>query len=135
MKKSEFMLHAAMFDQRLLGKTCTIIDCDFVVCMSDLCSKYPLIGLHKIQTKEIKCRQFSPSPCLFAQPEAVSKHSVSLWIGYSGIENVQRRATKLIPILSGLSYEERLKKLKLPTLKYRRLRGDMIEVFKILMGI
>ena len=57
--------------------------CDFVVCMSDLCSKCPLIGLHKIQTKEIKCRQFSPSPCLFAQPEAVSKHSVSLWIGYS----------------------------------------------------
>ena len=25
MKKSEFMLHAAMFDQRLLGKTCTLI--------------------------------------------------------------------------------------------------------------
>ena len=25
MKKSEFMLHAAMFDQRLLGKTCTVI--------------------------------------------------------------------------------------------------------------
>ena len=25
MKKSEFMLHAAMFDQRLLNKTCTVI--------------------------------------------------------------------------------------------------------------
>ena len=25
MKKSEFMLHAAMFDQRLLGKTSTVI--------------------------------------------------------------------------------------------------------------
>ena len=25
MKKSEFMLHAAMFDQRLLDKTCTVI--------------------------------------------------------------------------------------------------------------
>ena len=56
---------------------------DFVVWMSDLCSKCPLMGLHKIQTKEIKYRQFSPSPCLFAEPEAVSKHSVSLWIGYS----------------------------------------------------
>ena len=56
---------------------------DYVVWMSDLCSKCPLIGFHKIQTKEIKCRQFSPSPCLFAEPEAVSKHSVSLWIGYS----------------------------------------------------
>jgi len=27
--------------------------------------------------------------------------------------------------------ELHLKQLKLPTLKYRRLRGDMIEVFKI----
>ena len=30
---------------------------------------------------------FSPSPCLFAEPEAVSKHSVSLWIVYSDIYN------------------------------------------------
>ena len=28
------------------------------------------------------------------------------------------------------SYEERLRILNLPTLTYRRLRGDMIEVFK-----
>ena len=62
---------------------------DFVVWMSDLCSKYPLIGFHKIQTKEIKCRQFSPPPCLFAEPEAVSKHSVSLWIGYSDKINLK----------------------------------------------
>ena len=30
-----------------------------------------------------------------------------------------------------LSYTERLKQLQLPTLKYRRLQGDIIEVFKI----
>ena len=48
------------------------------------------------------------------------------------IENVQRRATKQIPGMSDLPYEERLKKLKLPTLAYRRTRGDMIEVYKIL---
>ena len=51
------------------------------------------------------------------------------------IENVQRRATRLIPSLKGLTYVERLKKLQLPTLKYRRLRGDMIEVFKIVSGV
>ena len=48
------------------------------------------------------------------------------------IENVQRRATKLVPNLKNLTYSERLKKLNLPTLKYRRIRGDMINVYKIL---
>ena len=48
------------------------------------------------------------------------------------IENVQRRATKLVLGLAELSYEERLRKLGLPTLKYRRKRGDMIEMYKIL---
>ena len=48
------------------------------------------------------------------------------------LENVQRRATKSIPGLSSLSYEERLHKIKIPTLAYRRIRGDMIETYKIL---
>ena len=47
------------------------------------------------------------------------------------VENVQRRATKYLYGMKGLTYEERLKKLKLPTLSYRRLRGSMIEVYKI----
>jgi len=46
------------------------------------------------------------------------------------IEKVQKRATKLIISLKHLSYSERLKQLKLPTLKYRRLHGDMTEVFQ-----
>jgi hypothetical protein len=48
------------------------------------------------------------------------------------LENVQRRATRYLPALKGLSYIERLRKLHMPTLTYRRARGDMIEVFKIL---
>jgi len=46
------------------------------------------------------------------------------------IENVQIRATKLIDGMSDIEYEERLKILKLPTLRYRRERGDMIEIYK-----
>ena len=34
-----------------------------------------------------------------------------------------------------MEYPDKLKKLKMPTLRYRRLRGDMIETFKIITGI
>jgi hypothetical protein len=37
--------------------------------------------------------------------------------------------------MKDLTYEERLRKLKLPSLRYRRLRGDMIETFKIVTEI
>ena len=50
------------------------------------------------------------------------------------LERIQRRATKMIPELRDLSYEERLKECGLITLETRRLRGDQIEVFKILNG-
>jgi len=51
------------------------------------------------------------------------------------IVRVQKRATKQIKQIRHLSYSERLKKLNLPTLRYRRHRGDMIEVYKILLRI
>ena len=50
------------------------------------------------------------------------------------LEKVQRRATKLVKGLQHLEYDERLLKLGLPTLIYRRKRADMLEVFKILHG-
>ena len=46
------------------------------------------------------------------------------------LENVQDRATKLVDGMKRMNYSERLKKLDLPTLQYRRERGDMIEVWK-----
>ena len=50
------------------------------------------------------------------------------------LEKIQSRATKLIPGLRDLRYEQRLKECGLTTLETRRLRGDKIEVFKILNG-
>ena len=47
------------------------------------------------------------------------------------IERVQMRATKAFCKNKDMSYEERLRDLKLPTLRFRRTRGDMIEVFKV----
>ncbi|KAK3101681.1 hypothetical protein FSP39_005415 [Pinctada imbricata] len=68
------------------------------------------------------------------------EYAAAVWSPYKvrdieGVENVQRRATKLVPTLKDMDYLQRLKQLKLPTLKYRRLRGDMIETFKILRGV
>ncbi len=51
------------------------------------------------------------------------------------IENVQRRATKLVSNINHLPYNERLKTLGIPSLEYRRQRADMIQVYKIIEGI
>jgi len=47
---------------------------------------------------------------------------------------VQKWATRVLPELKNKSYIERLKMSNLPTFHFSRIRGDMIEVFKILTG-
>ena len=51
------------------------------------------------------------------------------------LESVQRRATKMVPEMRNCDYATRLKKLALPSLSYRRKRGDMIEVYKYTHGL
>ena len=65
--------------------------------------------------------------------------AISIWTPYKqkykdAIENVQRRATKQLPGMKNIPYEESLLRLKLPTLAHRRTRGDMIEVYKLFRG-
>ena len=60
------------------------------------------------------------------------EYASSVWSPYKqkhkeAIEKVQRRATKQLPGMKDISYQERLEILKLPTLVYRITRGDMIE--------
>ena len=67
------------------------------------------------------------------------EYCVQLWCPYLAqdidtLENVQRRATKLVNELVKLPYESRLRKLGLYSLYYRRQRGDLIEVYKFLHG-
>lgn len=51
------------------------------------------------------------------------------------IEKVQHRATKLINECRNLNYEKRLESLEIISLEERRVRGDLIEVYKIVKGI
>ena len=51
------------------------------------------------------------------------------------LEKVQRRITKLATSLVKLTYEQRLRHLRLHSLYCWRQRGDLIETFKILNGL
>ena len=50
------------------------------------------------------------------------------------IEKVQRRATKLLRQCRQMTYQERLNYLNLYSLKGRRMRGDLIETYKMFNG-
>ena len=50
------------------------------------------------------------------------------------LEKIQHRATKLVPQLRNLDYEDRLKALNLTTLEERRARGDLIQAYRIITG-
>ena len=67
------------------------------------------------------------------------EYGQSVWSPYlkkhkKMLENVQRRTTKLLPHLKYLSYDERLQYLDLPSLQFRRLRGDLIQMYNMLQN-
>ena len=50
------------------------------------------------------------------------------------IEQMQRCATKLVPDLRAVPYEQRLEDMKIASLSYKRAWGNMIEVYNNMHG-
>ena len=68
------------------------------------------------------------------------EYCVQVWRSYLSkdielCEKVQKRATKMVYGFNNLTYEQRLRRLNITTLETHRLRGDLIEVFKIVKGV
>jgi len=67
------------------------------------------------------------------------EYCVQVWSPYKRkhirlLEGVQRRATRLVPQLRGFNYDDRLEIPGIPRLVDRRIRGDMIDSYKIPSG-
>jgi hypothetical protein len=75
--------------------------------------------------------------CAYVRPHL--EYASSVWSPSSkrdirALETVQRRATKLVPRIRNWSYEDRLTVLGLTPLHERRIRGDLIQLFKFNNG-
>jgi hypothetical protein len=96
---------------------------------------YKMLGIIKRNFKDVDSCTFILLYKSFVR--SFVEYAVPVWNPHKigvirDIEKIQKRATKNVQGCRLLSYRERPRYLNLPSLKYRRLRSDMIEVFKIL---
>ena len=96
-----------------------------------------MIGLIKISFENIDIDMFKNLYNTLIRP--LIEYCVQAWSPYIQkdiilLENVQRRATKLVGKLKNKEYEDRLKDLNLIKLEDRRIRGDMILTYRLLNG-
>ena len=106
--------------------------------ISEIVSKaYKILGLIK---RTLSCKKSSVIlPLYIALVRPILEYGAQAWSpllqkDINKLEIVQKRALRIMSDIRHLSYPEKLAKLNLYSLEYRRLRGDLIETFKILKG-
>ena len=97
-----------------------------------------ITGLLRCSFLHINCKSFSKLFKTLIRP--VLEYGYIIWSprfkkDIEAIERVQKRATKLVYNVRNTSYIDRLRVLKIPSLTYRRFRGDMIQVYKLLHNL
>ena len=113
-------------------------DLDFANHIKGIVSKANrMVGLIKISFESVDIDMFLNLYKSLIRP--LLEYCVQAWSPHEEkditlLENVQRRATKMVRGLGHLSYEERLNALELTKLEERRIRGDMILTYRLLSG-
>ena len=96
-----------------------------------------VLGLIKRTFKRIDADDFKILYNCYVRPHL--EYCIQAWCPYlvkdiQCLERVQRRATKLVVGMKHLPYQDRLSRLGIYSLDKRRLRGDLIEMYKLLSG-
>ena len=100
-------------------------------------SAYALLANIRIAFRHLDLNSFRNIYLTYVRPKL--EYAAPLWNPHKKkdihkLERVQRHATRMVPELRDLSYKDRLERLAIPSLQSRRLRGDMITVYKLLNG-
>ena len=120
-----------IFEEKHLG---VIVDADMVFeehILKKVALSNALVGLIRRTFSYLDPQMFVKLFTAFVRPHLEYPQAVwspNLKKHVDCIENVQIRATKLVNGFKDMPYEESLWKLNLPTLAYRQLRGDIIEI-------
>ena len=75
--------------------------------------------------------------CVYVRPHL--EYAIQAWCPYTQedkniLEKVQKRALAMVSNMNGKTYEERLAEVGMTTLETRRLRGDLIQMYRIMSG-
>ena len=94
-----------------------------------------MMGMLKMTFSRFDAKLVKTLYKVFIRP--LIEFAVPVWSPYfkgdiSLLEKVQHRMTRLVPSLMKISYEKRLEILDISTLKTRRERWDLIQIFKLL---
>ena len=104
-------------------------------CIKAAASARKIIGMVRRHFKRLDIQDFNLIYKTYIRPHV--EYCIQAWAPHLAkdiqlLENVQKAATSLVQELRKFSYNDRLQKLGLTSLKDRRERGDMIEVYKLL---